>query len=58
MSWFEDFGLSRITSISLSNEPFEYELKEKPTKDNEYDFKYPDFIVVDYNAKIVLLKTA
>ena len=57
VSWFEDFGLSKITSISLSNEYFDYEITQKITKENEYDFRYPDFIVVDSNAKIVLLKT-
>jgi len=57
VSWFEDFGLSKITSISLSNEYFDFEITNKISKENEYDFRYPDFIVVDSNAKIVLLKT-
>lgn len=57
VSWFEDFELSQITSISLSNEFFDYEITNKIAKENEYDFRYPDFIVVDSNAKVVLLKT-
>ena len=40
VSWFEDFNLARITSISLSNEFFDYEMTNKIKGENEYDFRY------------------
>jgi hypothetical protein len=58
VGWFEEeTGLAEVTSISLSNVKFEYENVLNDLNKDEYDFKYPDFIVGDKKAKILMLNT-
>jgi WD40 repeat protein len=57
VGWFEDDKIGEVTSISLSNhEDFNFEEVEIQLKNNSHEFKYPDFIVVDKNARIVKMK--
>lgn len=57
VGWFEEeTGLSEVTSISLSNVHFHYEQVLSKLEKDEHDFDYPDFIVVDKKAKIILMK--
>jgi WD40 repeat protein len=58
VGWFEDNpSIGEITSISLSNEAFPFESLPKSHQEDEHYFKYPNFIVVDKNARIVLMET-
>lgn len=58
VGWFEEeTGLQEVTSISLSNVKFEYDNVLNDLNKDEYDFKYPDFIVGDKKAKIIMLNT-
>lgn len=56
VGWFEDDKIGEVTSISLSNQKFDFEQVEAQLKSNSHEFKYPDFIVVDKNARIVRMK--
>ena len=57
VGWFEEeTGLSEVTSIALSNVHFHYEQVLSKLEKDEHDFDYPDFIVVDKKAKIILMK--
>ena len=64
ISWFEDIDINSITSISFANDPLNDRSEsmklvatgmEKEDKDNE-PFDCPEFIVVDLEAKIMILK--
>ena len=57
VGWFEEeAGLAKVTSISLSNVHFHYEQVLKKLEKDEHNFDYPDFIVVDNQAKIVKMR--
>ena len=64
VGWFENDRIGEVTSISLCNKYFDFAKLRKmlyPEDNNmkkqeeqqQQDFDYPDFIVVDKNAKIV-----
>ena len=64
ISWFEDIDVGSITSLSFSNDPLSDRSEsmklagnglDKDEKDNE-PFGCPEFIVVDLEAKITILK--
>ena len=64
ISWFEDIDVADITSISFANDPLGDRSEsmrmaatglDKEDKENE-PFDCPEFIVVDYEAKITILK--
>lgn len=56
VGWFEDDEIGEVTSISLSNKTFDFQVVEQQLKNSSHEFKYPDFIVVDKNARIVRMK--
>ena len=56
VGWFEDDEIGEVTSISLSNKKFDFQVVEQQLKNSSHEFKYPDFIVVDKNARIVRMK--
>ena len=60
--WFENIGLSKVTSISFAKNNFDYNnfwkthTEDSEMKENrEYNFKYVDFVVSDANAKVHLV---
>lgn len=64
IAWFEDIDIGSITSISFSNDSSyqsdSLQLKDNDDKDEESNKPLicPDFIVVDSDAKITLLKAS
>lgn len=61
ISWFEDIDIASITNISFSSESFQENDSirlggDEDTDDKEKPFVCPDFIVVDSEAKITLIK--
>lgn len=58
VGWFEEeAGLGGVTSISLSNVFFHYDKVLANVESQSHEFSYPDFIVADRKAQIVLMKT-
>ena len=56
IAWFEELGISRITSISFSQDP--YDKNDSPRngeEELEKPFKCPDFIVVDMECTVTYL---
>lgn len=61
IAWFEDIDIGSLTSISFSNEPFlNWEegsaLPQNEEGKEEDNFNCPEFIVVDLEAKIYILR--
>lgn len=61
--WFENIGLSCVTSISFAKVKFDYESFWKYHSENselkenkEYNFEYIDFVVADQNARVHLVQ--
>lgn len=63
-AWFEDIGLGSIHTISFSNIsededlPFADSQLNESEKEKEKNFNCNDFIVIDDNARISLLKAS
>lgn len=63
-SWFEDIDVGSITNISFSNETLQegdsirLNKEDEDLDDNDKPFVCPDFIVVDHDAKVTLLKAS
>ena len=61
--WFENIGLSRVTSISFAKIKFDYDSfwrnhseNSKLKENKEYNFEYIDFVVADSNARVHLVQ--
>lgn len=52
LSWFESDKISEVTSISVCNRYFDYTKLQVNLKAKNEPFDYPNFIVVDRDAKI------
>ena len=59
VGWFEEeAGLGGVTSISLSHVDFSYDKVMSNLDSQKHEFNYPDFIVADRRAQIVMLKAS
>lgn len=63
LCWFENIGLSCVTSISFAKVKFDYETfwhshseNSKMEENKEYNFEYIDFVVGDSQARVHLVQ--